>query len=105
MNVDVVFVQAARPIESDLDALGIGRVGPISFRSRDSQSKNFAINAILAGSFGIDAATGIWRCSLLPRRSWAGRSDATRAGILRAADRSEERRVGEECRSRWSPYH
>ena len=25
------------------------------------------------------------------------------AGILH--DRSEERRVGKECRSRWSPYH
>src|SRR2546430_4097778 len=25
--------------------------------------------------------------------------------ILNAADRSEERRVGKECRSRWSPYH
>ena len=25
------------------------------------------------------------------------------AGML--ADRSEERRVGKECRSRWSPYH
>src|SRR2546427_135958 len=24
---------------------------------------------------------------------------------LRAAPRSEERRVGKECRSRWSPYH
>ena len=23
----------------------------------------------------------------------------------RAASRSEERRVGKECRSRWSPYH
>ena len=23
----------------------------------------------------------------------------------KAADRSEERRVGKECRSRWSPYH
>src|SRR2546425_13188518 len=23
----------------------------------------------------------------------------------RAAERSEERRVGKECRSRWSPYH
>ena len=26
-------------------------------------------------------------------------------GILLAKDRSEERRVGKECRSRWSPYH
>ena len=24
---------------------------------------------------------------------------------LRARSRSEERRVGKECRSRWSPYH
>ena len=25
--------------------------------------------------------------------------------IMYAASRSEERRVGKECRSRWSPYH
>ena len=25
--------------------------------------------------------------------------------LLRREDRSEERRVGKECRSRWSPYH
>ena len=24
---------------------------------------------------------------------------------IRLTDRSEERRVGKECRSRWSPYH
>ena len=27
------------------------------------------------------------------------------AGLVLAAIRSEERRVGKECRSRWSPYH
>ena len=27
------------------------------------------------------------------------------AGELKPVDRSEERRVGKECRSRWSPYH
>src|SRR3712207_2823864 len=37
-------------------------------------------------------------------------SNATRKGWVRAIrnfilDRSEERRVGKECRSRWSPYH
>ena len=26
-------------------------------------------------------------------------------GALEVAERSEERRVGKECRSRWSPYH
>src|SRR5256884_10018362 len=25
--------------------------------------------------------------------------------LLKGLDRSEERRVGKECRSRWSPYH
>ena len=25
--------------------------------------------------------------------------------IIHGKDRSEERRVGKECRSRWSPYH
>ena len=28
-----------------------------------------------------------------------------RQGILDGVCRSEERRVGKECRSRWSPYH
>ena len=28
-----------------------------------------------------------------------------RFGKSMAANRSEERRVGKECRSRWSPYH
>src|SRR5258705_5813419 len=27
------------------------------------------------------------------------------AGLKHQAKRSEERRVGKECRSRWSPYH
>ena len=31
--------------------------------------------------------------------------DVAKVGIPAAALRSEERRVGEECRSRWSPYH
>src|SRR5258708_24501208 len=30
---------------------------------------------------------------------------AKRSEQLRIAERSEERRVGKECRSRWSPYH
>ena len=27
------------------------------------------------------------------------------AEVFEGLDRSEERRVGKECRSRWSPYH
>src|SRR5260221_9443702 len=48
-------------------------------------------------------------------RARQGKSAAAQADLRRAADldpdeddypfRSEERRVGKECRSRWSPYH
>src|SRR2546421_3151278 len=30
---------------------------------------------------------------------------AAGAEVVTAVERSEERRVGKECRSRWSPYH
>ena len=32
-------------------------------------------------------------------------TDAETESIIRNLTRSEERRVGKECRSRWSPYH
>src|SRR5256886_4316145 len=37
----------------------------------------------------------------------SGRAAGLGAGTatIAATDRSEERRVGKECRSRWSPYH
>src|SRR2546429_5930350 len=34
-----------------------------------------------------------------------GRSSCTNCSRRGERDRSEERRVGKECRSRWSPYH
>src|SRR3712207_8867453 len=37
-----------------------------------------------------------------PRPGAGGTAPGLRVG---ADDRSEERRVGKECRSRWSPYH
>ena len=33
------------------------------------------------------------------------RVDELTCAVAYAAERSEERRVGKECRSRWSPYH
>src|SRR2546422_11732876 len=37
--------------------------------------------------------------------AWAGRETARGAEVREAGLRSEERRVGKECRSRWSPDH
>ena len=34
---------------------------------------------------------------------WRGKNTRTQGEMIDA--RSEERRVGKECRSRWSPYH
>src|SRR5436853_6233487 len=36
---------------------------------------------------------------------WMNSGDWAGVVTVRGADRSEERRVGKECRSRWSPYH
>ena len=33
------------------------------------------------------------------------KAPALRKGLNSHKNRSEERRVGKECRSRWSPYH
>ena len=49
-------------------------------------------------------------CSLKDIQEWLGHSDIqTTANIYTHLNverkRSEERRVGKECRSRWSPYH
>src|SRR3989442_4875676 len=44
-----------------------------------------------------------------PRRArrprWRRTAFGVALGHLRGLGRSEERRVGKECRSRWSPYH
>src|SRR3712207_7702002 len=58
-----------------------------------------------AKPFGVDAA----RVPSLVRRLIDGgaewRGFHIFAGSQALAARSEERRVGKECRSRWSPYH
>ena len=59
----------------------------------------------------IATPSGIWRYRREGRLVWplAGTIAAgTLPGVLVGAlvrSRSEERRVGKECRSRWSPYH
>src|SRR2546430_9488609 len=62
----------------------------------------------LSVSGKLDAGTGdsVTR-SITMARQGAGASArrAERAAAQAATKRSEERRVGKECRSRWSPYH
>ena len=43
--------------------------------------------------------------AILPRRTQLSRKMAGHGATEQILARSEERRVGKECRSRWSPYH
>src|SRR5215467_14946610 len=47
-----------------------------------------------------DLASSIW-----PRSTRSACCTCTSPTTRAGASRSEERRVGKECRSRWSPYH
>src|SRR5260221_1123085 len=70
------------------DLGGLGRVGLYQVM----ENSDAIGRLIMAGGHATDIADqaakeGVW--------------DLRRAGL----ERSEERRVGKECRSRWSPYH
>ena len=67
-------------------------------------------NKLRASYLGL-AGSGItcFICGILPSDMWAWYVFAVTCmfmgGSGSAYNRSEERRVGKECRSRWSPYH
>src|SRR3989441_12522168 len=70
------------------------RLGVNAFDQPDVEAAKALARAELAGAQG--GGVGAQHAAPLPTIT----PDA-----LRRAARSEERRVGEECRSRWSPYH
>ena len=57
-------------------------------------------NKISYGEYGIVALEPAW---IKSNQIEAARVAMTR--YIKRGGRSEERRVGKECRSRWSPYH
>src|SRR5258706_10225597 len=68
---------------------------------------------VISGSVGEDTAVAAMRAGAtdyimkdrLQRLPPAVARALADAGVRRERVRSEERRVGKECRSRWSPYH
>src|SRR2546426_8207185 len=61
---------------------------------------------LTSGTASVALATAAWRRETGPAgRAHLAVDGARFSGRLAAPPRSEERRVGEECRSRWSPYH
>src|SRR3712207_9077526 len=74
--------------------------------------KYFANPAFLAPAFFpifffVAFAGGLTRVDDVPGFDYSGGYIAFQYvwALLQAVSRSEERRVGKECRSRWSPYH
>src|SRR3989441_12929544 len=61
---------------------------------------------VLIDAAGDARVTDFWVPWVLEQLgAFAADTDTTRKLAYRAPERSEERRVGKECRSRWSPYH
>ena len=106
-------------MEESRDARGVAWIGnllhDIKYGARlMARAPGFTAAAILTVALGIGATTAMFSVVYgvvlkpLPYRDpdrlvdiW---NTAQKRGLPRAY-RSEERRVGKECRSRWSPYH
>ena len=126
-NYGVDFIEATRDIKKTLpDALVSGGVSNVSFSFRGNNLLREAIHAVfLYHAIGAGMDMGIVNAGQLAIYDELPdelrervedvvlnrRADATER-LLDIAEkyrgdgsRSEERRVGKECRSRWSPYH
>ena len=59
----------------------------------------------IKNSLGLWVILILWIGMLCPACSDSDSDEAKRTNYGALIYRSEERRVGKECRSRWSPYH
>ena len=60
---------------------------------------------LVFANWGSDASSGFFATVYAVKWPITGALSLALAVMLRLWNRSEERRVGKECRSRWSPYH
>src|SRR3712207_8161437 len=85
------FKTFARPVRMLLEGGVTAIVGP------NGSGKSNITDAVL---FALgEQSPGVLRAGAMSELIFSG------SETLSAAGRSEERRVGKECRSRWSPYH
>src|SRR3989454_11868854 len=85
-------------------ALPICQTGRAALRSH----KDRCGSRLLAECWCLSVPLGMVESRLLQTQPAAPSSPpepAVRARSILVIERSEERRVGKECRSRWSPYH
>src|SRR5689334_17957423 len=87
-----------------LATIGSGGMGTVYRARQVALNREVALKEIrdLFGFFSEDQRNEITRRFTDVVRAWG---NLAHPNILPIHDRSEERRVGKECRSRWSPYH
>ena len=80
------------------------KIQNITKRYRDKTAVDDVSITLTPGVWGLLGANGAGKTTLM--RMLAGILRPSSGRILcDGVERSEERRVGKECRSRWSPYH
>ena len=72
-------------------------------RAFSPQASLWAARAALAG--GLDATSNVLAALQLGEKPSGTMAHALVMALCALEGRSDERRVGKECRSRWSPYH
>src|ERR1041385_7129017 len=88
-------------------AAGPGTDGPAAVGQATAQltPADFEKNASLPAPGACDDGSGTATVMELARVMSQYEFDKTLVFVAFAGERSEEHRVGKECRSRWSPYH
>src|SRR2546430_15383431 len=83
--------------------LSLINVGGVWFAAREGEPWHVTAHALLAILFALGAQR--LRARQRPELTSRVVDPAEQGQALDDVQRSEERRVGKECRSRWSPYH
>src|SRR3989441_12210593 len=110
-------VANVEPMTSET-ALKLGRAAAYVFKTRPGRHRIVIGKDTRLSGYMIESALTSGICSMgmdvllvgpmpTPAIAFLARSLRADAGVMISAshNRSEERRVGKECRSRWSPYH
>src|SRR2546426_6571546 len=95
-----------------VEALGKDNVIGVRMPYRTSSPESLEHAQLVIDKLGIESLKVDISAAVDGYLTQVGDADPTRRGNVMARermivlfDRSEERRVGKECRSRWSPYH
>ena len=99
-------------MDQNIAPLAARRSGPLRGRTRVPGDKSISHRSLILGALtvGETRVTGLLEGEDVINTGKAMRAlgatvERTGEGAWRVNGRSEERRVGKECRSRWSPYH